>query len=215
MFSLPDKPTPGFKSLSDLPEDFPLKEFFAHSNFITDDQKKGIKKLIEAKSGEKEIDKYLSENKSLWDAFFPDTGNHGIWVIPKQQIKTKIGVGRGLIPDFFIRTKNSFGYQYWVVELKGANASLLTLNGAKELYFTSEANKGICQLLEYIDYCAKYQTKFRDEFKFEDFREPTGLLILGTEQEFNGDTLKRNFKAAWNRYNPKLLIRSYSSLLKL
>lgn len=213
MFKLPEKPTQGFKSLSDLPDNFPLKEFFAHSNFITSEQRSGIRKLIESKSSETEIDRFLSENKPIWDALFSDTGNHGIWVIPKQQIKTKIGEGRGLIPDFIIRTKSSSGFQYWVVEIKGPNTSLLILNRSKELYFTSEANKGLCQLLEYKDYCSKYQTKFRDEFNFEDFREPTGLLLIGTEDEFAKSTEKRDFKAAWNRYNSNLLIRSFSSFL--
>jgi len=43
-------------------------------------------------------------------------------------------------------------------------------------------NKGVNQLVEYIDYCSKYQGKLRDEFKFKDFREPNGILILGTEK---------------------------------
>jgi len=113
MIELPDKPTGGYKSLADvkLPADYPSVDYFTHSNFLTGGQKDGLKKLISSMVGEKEIDDYLIANKPLWDYFFPHTGNHGIWVIPKQQIKNKIVTSdRGLIPDYIICTKNSDGF---------------------------------------------------------------------------------------------------------
>ena len=217
MIELPKEPTKGWMSIADvkLPTDYPSVDYFTHSNFLTQAQKDGLKKLIEEKASETEVDKYLTTNKPLWDYFFPHKGNHGIWVIPKQQIKAKVGESdRGLIPDYIICTKNSDGFQYWVVELKGITESLLTINSAREIYFSSEGNKGISQLIEYIDFCSKFQTKLREEFRFKDFREPNGILVLGLEKESDDNQTKREFKAAWNRLNPRLEIRTFNSILR-
>lgn len=217
MEKLPSQPSSGFKSLADVsfPADYPSEEYFTHGNFVTGAEKQGLRQLIQQGASERTVDAYLTQHTALWDIFFPHTGNHGIWVIPKQQLKTKIGhSSRGLIPDYLIGTKNSEGFQYWVVELKGIVESLLITNHANEVYFSPEANKGICQLIEYVDYCSKYQSKLRDEFKLKDFREPNGILVIGTEQEFEGNPIKQEFKAAWNRLSPKLEIRTYHSILR-
>jgi len=47
-----------------------------------------------------------------------------------------------------------------------------------------------------------------------DFREPNGLIIMGTEDEFK-NIRKKKLKAAWNRLLPKRLeIRTYNWLLR-
>jgi hypothetical protein len=197
------------------PEDYPLKEFFTQRRFLKDGAKEGFLKLIEEKFGEKQIDKFLCENPEIFETLLDTTGHHGIWVIPKQQIKTKIGNERGLIPDFIVGGKNSDGFQWWVIELKGSDAKLLKVNAQKEVCFTSEGNKGISQLTEYIDYCRKYQSHLRDAFKLKDFREPSGILVIGNENEFELDEIKQNFKSAWNRLTrPNLEIRTYNAMTR-
>ncbi|GAF05272.1 Shedu anti-phage system protein SduA domain-containing protein [Saccharicrinis fermentans] len=197
------------------PEDYPLKEFFTHRDFLKDGAKESFVKLIEEKSDEKLIDKFLSKNPEIFETLLDTSGHHGIWVIPKQQIKTRIGNERGLIPDFIVGGKSSDGFQWWVIELKGANEKLLKVNAQNEVYFTIEGNKGISQLTEYIDYCRKYQSHLRDAFKLKDFREPSGILVIGNENEFESDEIKQNFKSAWNRLTkPNLEIRTYNAIIR-
>jgi hypothetical protein len=50
--------------------------------------------------------------------------------------------------------------------------------------------------------------------KLAGFREPRGVLMIGTEEETEDEKV-REFKGAWNRANQKLQIRSYSSLLRI
>jgi len=45
------------------------------------------------------------------------------------------------------------------------------------------------------------------------FREPSGILMIGTDEE-SQDKHVQQFKAAWNRANPRLQIRSFSALLR-
>ena len=122
---------------------------------------------------------------------------------------------RGLIPDFIVGGKNSDGFQWWVIEIKSANQNLLRKNKNDEIYFTSEGNKGVSQLIEYIDYCRMYQSYLREIFKLKDFREPSGFLLIGTEHEFENDEIKQSFKSAWNRLTkPNLEIRTYNSMTR-
>ena len=197
------------------PDDYPLKDFFTHKIFTKEGAKDGFKKMIKEKSGEKKIDKYLCDNPELFDSLLDFTGHHGLWVISKQQIKTRIRNERGLIPDFIVGGKNSDGFQWWVIELKGADAKLLKVNTQGEVCFTNEGNKGISQLTEYIDYCRKYQSHLRDAFKLKDFREPSGILVIGIEEEFDSSEIKQNFKSAWNRLTkPNLEIRTYNAMTR-
>ncbi len=100
-----------------------------------------------------------------------------------------------------------------VVELKGTNETLFTSTKNK-MRFSKTANKAICQLLEYIDFCSKSQSNIRDALKLNDFREPSGFLLVGKEEEFN-DLRKRDLKAAWNRRMSNTIhIRSYDALLR-
>ena len=143
------------------------------------------------------------------------TGNHGSWVIPKQVLRQRIGIYRGLIPDFIIGGKSSDGFTWCVVEIKGADQTIITASDKDELYFTAEVNKGLCQLLEYIDFCNEHQSHLRDAFKLIDFREPKGILLVGREIELEDDKRKQKLKAAWNRVtNGKLEIRTYDWIIR-
>src|SRR3546814_336651 len=83
----------------------------------------------------------------------------------------------------------------------------------KRVSLSSEANHGLCQLINYIDRSARSQAYLRDDLKLAGFREPREVLMIGTEEE-SRDERVREFKGAWNRMNPRVQIRSYSALLR-
>jgi len=192
---------------------------YKYSKFnSTKNQISKLESLIESKVSETEMDSFLSKNPEIFAFALHgfQTGHHGIIVIPKQQIKAKSKIDSedyGLIPDFLVAGENSDGYQWWVIELKGVNHDTFSKDNNR-VYFTDTANKGVFQLLEYIDFCNKYQSVLRDTFGLKDFREPNGLLIIGHEDEFK-DNKKKSIKGAWNRMHQKRLeIRTFSWLLR-
>jgi Domain of unknown function (DUF4263) len=207
------KSTP--KTKAELTKDNP---FATHETFITEKQIKEFEELIEKDASETSIHDFLIDNPEIFTAILDSyrTGNHAAVVIPKQAIRPRIQTEslRGLVPDFIIGGKNSDGWNWWVVELKGPGQTLFS-QSETETYFNSEINKGICQLLEYIDYCSEQQSNLRDAFKLEGFREPNGILIAGRESELTADKKKENLKGAWNRVVfGKLEIRTYDSILR-
>ncbi len=118
----------------------------------------------------------------------------------------------GLIPDYLIAGANSDGVTWWVMEVKAPGAKIFGGNdSAKTL--SSEANRGVLQLLSYIDVCAENQAYLRDQAGLKGLREPKGLLLIGTQDELN-DSRNRKLRAAWNRVNPSLQIRTYSALIR-
>lgn len=178
-----------------------------------------LKKLVDGKVSEAEIDRFLTENPEIFAFALHgfQTGHHGIVVIPKQQIKVKSKIDKsdyGLIPDFLVAGENSDGYQWWVIEIKGVCHEVFQKDGSNRVAFSETANKGIVQLLEYIDFCNKYQSTLRDTFGLKDFREPNGLFVIGHEDEFK-DLKKKSIKASWNRmHQKKFEIRTFSWLLR-
>ena len=139
------------------------------------------------------------------------TGHHMSWVFSKPEIKGSINGSGGLIPDYLLAGANSDGVRWFALELKGANAKAFH-KSAGRVHLSSEANKGICQLLSYIDSLARDQAYHREN-KLAGMRQPTGILMIGTEDE-TSDLAIRDFKQAWNRENPRLQIRSYHALLR-
>lgn len=191
-------------------------EFSTHEIFITKDQIDEFDNLLAKGAGEKTIDEFLTANPEIFTSALHTyrTGHHRAIIIPKQEIKPRIKITdeKGLIPDFIIGGKNSDGWNWWVIELKGTTQTIFS-ESSNEIYFNTEINKGICQLLEYIDFCSENQSNLRDVFKLENFREPNGLIIAGRERELNDNIKKQKLKAAWNRINlGKLEIRTYDFL---
>jgi Domain of unknown function (DUF4263) len=140
------------------------------------------------------------------------TGHHMSWIFPKEQIRPPSGSLGGLIPDYLLAGASSNGLEWFVLELKGADKRAFVKRG-KRVLLSSDANAGICQLLNYIDRSAHDQAYLRDGLELAGFREPRGILLIGTEAESDDDQV-RDFKGAWNRANPKLQIRSYDSLAR-
>jgi hypothetical protein len=100
------------------------------------------------------------------------------------------------------------------VELKGADAPMFSQSSSK-LAFSPVVNRGICQLLEYIDYCASAQAYLRDTLRLTGFREPGGFLIVGRGSEFERDLRRQQIKAAWNRrMGDAIEIRSWDGLIR-
>ena len=60
---------------------------------------------------------------------------------------------------------------------------------------STEANRGVLQLLEYIDVCAENQAYLRDQAGLKELREPKGLLLIGTQAELN-DSRNRKTKSS-------------------
>jgi hypothetical protein len=202
----------------EYPADFPPQDLETHTIELAEKEINGLERLLNANASETELQTFLEANKTLFAVLlsYHRTGHHSNWVVAKQALRIKIAAQniRGLIPDFIVCGKNSDGFSYWVVEIKAPKEALFTTNSSNEIYFSSELNKGICQLIEYVDFCNEQQAQLRDLYKFEGIREPNGLLIIGREAELDGDHRKQKMKAAWNRIvGAKLEIRTYDWLL--
>jgi hypothetical protein len=201
----------------EYPKDWPPEKFMASHLDVTRKQLDELKRLIESDAGETDIANFLISNKGVLVNSLRSfsTGHHGAWIIPKQMVRPPlIESQKGLIPDYILGGKNSDGFSWYVLELKGANEKILTESN-NSLYFGSVANKAIGQIIEYIDYCASAQSYLRDSLKLSNFREPKGFILIGREKEFSGDSRREKFKSAWNRFmGHKVEIRTYDSLLR-
>lgn len=212
--NLPTKPTPA-QSKEDMKKAQP---FATHEIFLTRKQVDEFKNLVDRSASETTIHNYLIENPEILTAALHKfgTGNHAAIVIPKQELRPRLKLegDKGLIPDFLIGGKNSDGWNWWIVELKGPAQTIFSQSDA-ETYFSTEINKGICQLLEYIDYASEQQAALRDAFKLEGIREPNGLILAGREAEIMADQRKQKLKAAWNRREQgRLEIRTYDFIIR-
>jgi hypothetical protein len=196
------------------PADWPRKENHAIQHDVSVEQFSALSELIEHKAGETEIEGFLKKNPEVLamtiDMF--STGHHMSWIFPKEQIRPPAGSIGGLIPDYLLAGASSLGVEWFVLELKGADKLAFSKRG-KRIFLSSYANEGICQLLNYIDRSSRDQSYLRDGLELIGFREPRGILLIGTEHETD-DPLVRDFKAAWNRMSPRIQIRSYNSLLR-
>lgn len=198
------------------PEEWPPIEYYVHETNISPDVIGGFRSLVESNSAEREIDKYISANPALLTAIldFNNTGNHAAWVVPKKAIRSRVSDDiPGMIPDFLVGGKNSFGITWYVVELKGAQQKLFARTKGS-LYLSSVANKGLCQILEYMHFCNKSQAMLRDILKLYDFTSTKAFLFIGRESETN-NIREKDLKSALNNINSHLQIRSYDSLLKV
>jgi len=201
-----------------MTEDINIDNFRYVKFDATKEQLIRLKELIETKGSETEVHNFLDNNREVFSFALHayQTGHHGSIVLSKQNIRphVKADNSKGLIPDFLVAGDSSDGFEWWVVELKGVNENVFTTDKDNHAYFTSTINKGVFQLLEYIDFCSENQTYLRDTLKLPDFREPNGLIIIGTEKEFDDKRLQK-LKSAWNRLLPKRLeIKTYNWLLR-
>lgn len=198
--------------------EWPDSEKKLNKNTATFEQLKEFRYLIKNKAGETEIHNFLEKNEVVFSFVLRDfsTGHHGLWVYSKQEIQPRIKNknSKGLIPDFIIGGENSNGHEWFVIELKGANEKIFSIESNNSIGLSSVANRGICQLIEYTDACCSIQNHLRDHFQMREFREPKGILIIGTEDEFK-DSRKQKLKRALNQnFNKNFELRTFDWLLR-
>ncbi|MEM9886886.1 MAG: Shedu anti-phage system protein SduA domain-containing protein [Bacteroidota bacterium] len=199
---------------------FPDPKYKYHDSDTTYEQFEAFQSIVESNAGEKEIDEFITKNPVILTTALNHfrTGNHKAWVIPKQaiSIKSKQTYQKGMIPDFILGGQSSDGQEWWIVELKGANEEIFKILKNDQIKFDDVINKGVCQLLEYVDYASEKQSFLRDSLGLKNFREPNGLLLIGRSSEFSSlNERKKKLKAAWNRLNKgKLEIRTYDWLIR-
>lgn len=196
------------------PDWWPSIEAFVNQHDVSEKQLKELQRLLEKRASEREIERFLSSNKEVLSLalFLFSTGHHATWIYPKQQIRPSTKGAIGLIPDYVMAGANSDGVSWWVLELKGPDKQAFKVRGG-HVSLTADANDGICQLLDYIDISSRSQAYLREELKLAGYREPRGVLLIGTEEESENERI-RDFKGAWNRMNPRVQIRSYTALLR-
>jgi hypothetical protein len=197
------------------PNWWPDKTHYASQHAVRLAQKVAFEKLLAKGASERAVEAFLAANKEVLSfiPFIYSTGHHAAWIYPKAYLRAPNSGVPGLIPDYVLAGANSDGISWFVLELKAPKERAFTRNGSR-VYLSPAANQGICQLLGYMDVAARTQANLRDEMKLAGFREPRGVLMIGTEEETEDEKV-REFKGAWNRANQKLQIRSYSSLLRI
>lgn len=197
------------------PEHWPSKDHYVSQHDVTREQFLGFKNLIENRASETEIERFLADNQEILALliFLFSSGHHASWIYPKQNIRPSSGEAGGMIPDYVMAGANSDGVSWYILELKGANHNGFVSRG-KRVYLSNEANKGICQLMNYIDASARSQGYLRDELRLNGYREPNGILLIGNGDEAENDQIQA-FKGAWNRMNPRVQIVSYARLLRV
>lgn len=177
-----------------------------------------LESLIEQRASETKIHNFINDNREVFSYALHgfQRGHHGTIVLSEQNIKPHVETSgeSGLIPDFIVGGDSSGGYEWWVIEMKGADKSVFASDSGGNVYFSGVVNRAITQLLEYIDYCSENQSFLREVLNLHHFREPNGLIIVGTEEETSRDPRRRKLKGHWNRLQRrKLEIHSYNWIL--
>lgn len=211
-----------YQSVEDIPypRDWPPEDYFLKKTSVEAAVKLAFSELLSKGVSETDADNFLRENPALIGQClnFTNFGHHGMWVIPQKLIDPGAKPNRkGLKPDYLFGGKNSDGFFWCVAELKGPQDKLFKRanDDRKTISFSATANEGICQLLQYMDYCSSAQSYFRDHFRLCDFREPRGFLIIGREAEFDEDSQLQELKSAWNRISGgRIMLRTYDALVR-
>lgn len=202
------------------PKDWPPEDYYVPPTALADAVKKAFGDLLDHGASETDADNFLQENSALLAQClnFTNFGHHGTWVVPQKTIDPgAIPDRKGLKPDYLLGGKNSDGFHWCVAELKGPQDKLFkrVKDKRRTISLSSIANEGLCQLLQYMDYCNSAQAYFRDHFKLNDFKEPRGFLIIGREAEFENDKQLMDQKAMLNRvFGGRIIIRTYDALLR-
>jgi hypothetical protein len=210
------KPAENYREdlLNNWPSQWPKKENHVVQHDIAAEQYLAFSDLIQAGAGERQIEKFFRANREVLSLviWLFGTGHHMSWIFPKRQIRPPAGSTSGLIPDYLMAGADSLGVNWFVLELKGADKRAFVKRD-KRVSLSADANAGASQLLNYIDLSSRDQAYLRDGLQLAGFREPRGILLIGTEDE-SEDPEVEGFKSAWNRNNPNVKIRSYSALLR-
>ena len=157
------------------PTGWPRRENSVVQHDVTRAQYVTFCDLVKRKVSEREIERYLGTNHEILAlaVWMFSTGHHMSWVFPKQQIRPPTDPVGGLIPDYLMAGANSGGVDWFVLELKGANKRAFVKTG-KRVSLSADANRGICQLLHYIDLSSRDQAYLRDGLELAGFANLVG-----------------------------------------
>jgi hypothetical protein len=195
----------------------PLGEYKIAPTAMVESQELALRELLDQNASETDVDSFLKQNPQfLANAMnFTSFGHHASYVIPQFNIRPSNHHQKGLRPDYVIGGRNSNGFEWYVIELKGVSDSLFVkTNNGKDIQLSSTANKGICQLLRYIDFCDENQSHMRDSLKLTNFRAPKGFLIIGKDNEFEDEDLRKMKRAFNDMFAGRIQIRTYDALLR-
>lgn len=202
---------------SHYPAHYPPRDFMMSGSAVVRSQADALARLVEQQKSETEVDKYLRSNSALLGACmnFTRFGHQGTWVISQQMVRPPLTATQaGMKPDYIIGGRSSEGFLWMVVELKGVDQPLFVQKG-RRLALSSYANQGLCQLLEYVQYCNSAQSYLREQLRLTDFSNPKGLLLIGRQKEIDSDprrqALRRQINAA---FSGQIEIRSYDALVR-
>ena len=184
-------------------------------NYLREKEVMKLKFFIEQRKSEQEINNVIKANYDLLVSFLDifNTGHHGITAVPEVQIKNHIkGFENGLIPDWLLMGKNSDGHQYYFVELKSPSMKIFVKKGNR-VCLSADCNKGLNQLLSYISFAERNQSYFRDAYKFSDFENPKGLLVIGNKKDLTDEFSQQ--KRDWNKLmSGKITIVTWDRILE-
>lgn len=199
------------------PEHYPPRDFLVSGNAVAQSQADALAQLVEQQKSETEVDKYLRKNPSLLGACmnFTRFGHHGTWVVSQQMVRPPLTSAQsGMKPDYIVGGRGSEGFLWMVVELKGVDQPLFVQKG-KRLALSSYANQGLCQLLEYVQYCNSAQSYIREQLRLTDFSNPKGLLLIGRQGEIDSNPRKQALRRQLNAaFSGHIEIRTYDALVR-
>ena len=106
----------------EYPDYYPPEGCFKPYWRVTQPELEDFADLLDTGGSETEADQFLRAHPSILSAVpgFTMTGGHGGWVIPQQDVRPlQSALIHGLRPDYIVGGKNSDGFAWFVVELKG------------------------------------------------------------------------------------------------
>jgi hypothetical protein len=202
------------------PADWPPQEYFVEPSRVVDAVHRAFSELLSDGASETDADLFLRANPAVLGQClnFTQFGHHGMWVLPQKLIDPGASsIRRGLKPDFVFGGKSSDGFSWYVAELKGPQDKIFKRTGSdgRVISLSSTVSEGVCQLLQYMDYCSAQQAYIRDHLRLTNFREPIGFLVVGRDDELECDEQLQALKSSWNRMSGgRVQIRTYDALLR-
>lgn len=159
---------------------------------------------------ETDIHIFLEANPTYLYFALSHTGHHGFWSRSKPQIRPPLINGKkGHIPDFLLCGSSSNGTEWFAIELKGPQAKLFNNKGTA---FSPDANEGIVQLVDYVDYINRNISTIRTTLEIPNLNPVKGILLIGKHDETFEDEVKQELKAAFNRTMKGIDLVSYSRI---
>jgi hypothetical protein len=182
------------------PGQWPPLTFQVSPDVVRPLQEKALHVLVDKRASVMAVNTFLRSHPELLAACLNLTsfGRDGTWIVPQKAILApQSPIGHGLKPEFLVGGKNTDGFSWFVVELKGVRDGLFAASG-RSLRLSTNANSGLIQLLGYISYCSIVQAYLRETLHLTGFREPQGFLIVGSEVELEESAERRVARQALN-----------------